>query len=140
MATINRFYQFSEDLAKKKHDLSSDTIKVMLSNSEPLNSYETKSEITEISAGNGYPAGGRVASVVSCEQSLGVLRFILSDVVFTATGSIGPFRYIILYNDTQTSPSKPLIGWLDYGSNITLVSGESFTVDFDNSVGVFTIY
>jgi hypothetical protein len=52
---------------------------------------------------------------------------------------IGPFRYAILYNDTPTSPADPLIGWWDYGSSITLASGETFKVDFDPTNGVLTI-
>ena len=60
------------------------------------------------------------------------------DVVFTASGgSIGPFRYVVLYNDTPTSPLDPLIAYWDYASSITLLTGETFTVDFGASL--FTI-
>ena len=63
-----------------------------------------------------------------------------SDVVFTAAGgSIGPFRYAVVYNDTPTSPADPLIAWFDYGSSITLLTGETFTADFDASAGLLTI-
>ena len=64
----------------------------------------------------------------------------LGDVTFTASGgSIGPFRYVVLYNDTPTSPADPLIGYYDYGTNITITSGNSFTVDFDATNGVLTL-
>lgn len=61
----------------------------------------------------------------------------LADVVFTASGSMGPFRYAILYDDTLTG--DPLIGYWDYGSSITLASGETFTVDFDATTGVLQL-
>ncbi|NBU69837.1 MAG: hypothetical protein EBS53_00005, partial [Bacteroidetes bacterium] len=67
----------------------------------------------------------------------GTYRLVLADVVFTATGSVGPFRYAVLYNDTATN--KELIGWWDYGSSITLATGETFTVDFDPGTGVLTL-
>jgi hypothetical protein len=54
-----------------------------------------------------------------------------------AGGTIGPFRYAVLYNDTPTSPADPLVGWWDYASNLTLQIGESFKVDFGASM--FTI-
>jgi hypothetical protein len=62
---------------------------------------------------------------------------ICADTVFTASGgAIGPFRYVILYNSTATNL---LIGSYDYGSNVTLNNTETFTVDFDNVVGVLTL-
>jgi hypothetical protein len=42
----------------------------------------------------------------------------------------------VLYNDTPTSPADPLVGWWDYGSSITLLDTETFTVDFDGTNGV----
>lgn len=140
MAAFNKFNQFVEDLAKKKHDLSADVFKVMLTNSAPVATNSIKSDITDIAAGNGYTAGGTATTITSCVQTTGVLKAIFTDVVFTASASsIGPFRYVVLYNDTQTSPAKPLIAWFDYGSSISLLIGETFTVDFDAAAGVLTI-
>lgn len=140
MAAYNKFNQFVEDLAKKKHDLSADTFKVMLTNSAPVAANSIKADITDIAAGNGYAAGGTATTITSCVQTAGVLKAIFTDVVFTASGgTIGPFRYVVLYNDTQATPAKPLIAWYDYGSNLTLNSSETFTVDFDAAAGVLTI-
>jgi hypothetical protein len=137
MATLNKFNPFVEALAEKVHNLGSDTLKVMLSNTAPSANNSVKADITEIAAGNGYTAGGSVASATSSSQTGGVYKLVLADVVFTATGAVGPFRYVVLYNDTTAS--KDLIAWSDYGSSITLANGETFTVDFSATNGVLTI-
>jgi hypothetical protein len=141
MAAFNKFNQFTEDLAKKVHDLSADTIKVMLTNTAPAATNAVLADITEISAGNGYTAGGNAAGQVSCAQTSGVLKLVLSNpTAWTASGgSIGPFRYVVLYNDTPVAPADPLIGWFDYGSAVTLADGEQFQVSFDGTNGVLTI-
>jgi len=138
MAAFNKFNSFVEAIAEKVHNLGSDTLKVILSNTAPAAGNAVKADITEIAAGNGYIAGGTQATQASSSQSAGTYKLVLNDVVFTASGgSIGPFRYVVLYNDTATN--KELIGWYDYGSSITLNAGETFTVDFDGTNGVFTI-
>ena len=97
-------------------------------------------DLTEISAGNGYSAGGTQSSQSSSAQSSGTYKLVLADVTFTASGgSIGPFRYPVLYNDTPTSPADPLILYWDYGTDLTVTTGNSFTVDFDATNGVLTI-
>ena len=139
MASFNKFNSFVEALAEKKHDLGADTLKVLLTNTAPVATNSVKADLTEISAGNGYTAGGNAASVTSSAQTSGTYKLVLGDpATWTASGgSIGPFRYAVLYNDTATN--KELIGWWDYGSSITLASGESFAVDFDPTTGVLTL-
>jgi hypothetical protein len=139
MATFNKFNSFVEALAEKKHDLGADTLKVMLSNTAPVAANSTKANITEITAGNGYTAGGNTAAVTSSAQTGGLYRLVLADPASwtAAGGSIGPFQYAVLYNDTAAN--KELIGWWDYGSAVTLAVGESFAVDFDPATGVLTV-
>lgn len=141
MASYVKFDAFVEHLAEGVHDLESDTLKVALSNSAPTASTDdTFSDISEISAGNGYTAGGTATTVSSSAQSSGTYKLVITDVTFTASGgSIGPFQYVILYNDTPSSPADPLIAYWDNGSAVTLSNGESFTADFDASAGVLTI-
>ena len=130
MAVGNKFYQFVEDMAHKVHNLGADTIKVMLSNVAPVATNTVKANITEISAGNGYTAGGGALTRTSSAQTLGIYKLVLADYTFTASGgSIGPFRYIVFYNDTPTSPAKPLIAWYDIGNTLTLADGQSYLVD-----------
>lgn len=138
MATFNKFYPFVEALAEKTHNLGSDTLKVALSNTQPTTADDTLSDITQISSGNGYTTGGTTATTTSSAQTSGTYKLVVSDVVFTASGgAIGPFRYVVLYNDTATNDE--LIGWWDYGSPLTVESGETFTTDFDASNGVLQI-
>jgi hypothetical protein len=140
MATFNKVNVFVENLAEKVHNLGSDTLKVMLTNTAPTSASAVKADITEISAGNGYSAGGSSVTISSSAQTSGTYKLVLADVTFTASGgSIGPFRYVVLYNDTPTSPADPIIGYYDYGSSITLADTETFTVDFDGTNGVLTL-
>lgn len=137
MATYNKFNSFVEILAEKGHNLGADTLKVALTNSAPVATNTVLADITQIANGNGYTTGGTSATISSSAQSSGTYKLVLADVVFTASGSMGPFRYAVLYNDTATNDE--LIAWWDYGSSITLASGETFTVDFDATNGVLQI-
>jgi hypothetical protein len=138
MATLNKFNSFVEHLAEKVFDLQNDTLKVMLTNTAPVAGNTLKADITEIAAANGYAAGGATAAVSSSEQSNGTYKLVLSDVTFTASGgSIGPFQYFVLYDDT--APNDELIGWWDYGAPVTLADGESITMDFSDVDGVLQI-
>lgn len=137
MATYNKFNSLPEALAEKVHNLGSDTLKVVLTNTAPIASNTQLSNITQLAGGNGYTTNGTAASITSSDQSSGTYKLVLADVVFTASGSMGPFRYAVLYNSTATNGE--LIGWWDYGSSITLASGETFTVDFDPTNGVLQI-
>lgn len=140
MASINKFHALSENIAEKVHNFAADTLKVMLTNVAPVATNTIRVNLTELGAGNGYVAGGLTASISSSAQISGTYKLVLGDVIFTATGgTIGPFRYAVLYNDTVTSPTDPLIAWWDYGESFTLQNGETFTVDFDASTGVLTI-
>lgn len=141
MAAFNKFNQFVVDVQSKVHNLAADSLKVLLTNVAPVATNAVKADLTEIAAGNGYTAGGNAAAFTSLTQTSGVAKLVLADPsTWTASGgSIGPFRYAVLYNDTPSSPAKPLIGWWDYGSAVTLASGEQFIVDLDQTNGVFTL-
>ena len=140
MATFNKFNAFVEHLAEQVHNLGADTLKVLLTNTAPIAGNSVKADLTEISAGNGYSAGGTQSTISSSSQTSGTYKLVLADVVFTASGgTIGAFRYAVLYNDTPTSPADPLIGYHDYGSSITLQNTETFTWDADGTTGVLTL-
>lgn len=129
MATQNKFNDFSEQLERGVHNFGSHTFKVALTNTAPVATNTILSDITQIANGNGYTTGG-TATTVAISETSGTTTVTGTAVVFTATGSMGPFRYAVLYNDTATSPLDALVSWADYGSSITLAATETFTVTF----------
>lgn len=139
MAAFNKFNAFVEALAEKVHNLGADTLKVLLTNSAVVATMALKADLTDLSTANGYTAGGNQAAISSSSQTSGTYKLVLADpATWTAAGgSIGPFRYAVLYNDTATN--KELIGYWDYGSALTLATGETFTVDLDATNGVLTL-
>jgi hypothetical protein len=138
MANYNKFNSFVQDLATKVHNLNSDTLKIMLTDVAPVATNTIKSNITEISAGNGYTAGGQAAAFVSGNDTSGTYKLVLSAVNFVASGgAIAQFRYAVLYNSTAASGN--LIGWWDYGAEVNLTNGNTFTVALDQTNGVFTL-
>lgn len=142
MAAFNKFNAYVEELAKGTHQWHAHVFKLTLLNSVPDAAADAvRADLpAEISAGNGYSAGGMTLDSVSLTRSGGTAKLTIADEVLTASGgSIGPFRYPVLYNDTPTSPADPLVGWYDYGSSISLADTESFTVDFDGTNGVWTL-
>lgn len=133
MAAYNKFQDFVEQLGLAKHNLNTDTLNVCLTNSAPVNTNTILSNITQISNGNGYTTDG-IDTQNSWAEASGTATLTGTKCVWTcATAAMGPFRYVVLFNATQTSPLKPLIGWWDYGSALTLQVGETFSVKFNSS-------
>lgn len=139
MASFNKFQQFVQDLCEKVHNLSSDQVEVYLSNATPSASADAvKADLAEISTGNGY--SGPQDTQNTGAEATGTYTLTGTKVVITASGgSIGPFQYVVLQNTTPTSPADPLIGWWDYGSALTLLDGETFSIKFNGSETTGTI-
>lgn len=134
MATFVKFQPFVENLAEGKHNLGSNQLAVALTNTAPTNTFSTLSQVTEISYAN---CSSRNITTSTSAQTSGTYKLVLADLVLTASGTVGPFRYVVIYDDTSTSDN--LIASYDYGSSITLSTGETFTIDFDGSAGVLTV-
>lgn len=135
--TFNKYNQFVENLGKAVHNLTADancTITVALSNTagDADATKETLSQITQVA----YTfCSSRVVTGITFEQTGGTAHMTATDLVLTASGgAIGPFRYVILYDDDPTSPADPLIGWYDYGAAVTVNDGETFTIDFNTDI------
>lgn len=139
MAIFNKFNSFVEALAEQVHNLGADTLKIALTDTAPAVSdtvFLPGSSHPPPAAANGYAP--TAVNITASSQSGGIYKLVGDDVVFTATpGGIGPFRYVLLYNDSAANDE--LIGWWDYGSSITLNDTETFTVDLSQINGILTI-
>lgn len=135
MASYNKHNQFTKDLIDGVHDFDAHTFKVALTDTAPTAANTVLANLTQVANGNGYTTGGSASSITTSTSS-GTAKIVGADVTFTASGSLGPFRYADFYNDTPTSPADPLISWWDYGSSLTLAATETFTVDFDATNGI----
>jgi len=134
MAAGVKFHCFAEDTLLGKHDFSSDTFKVALTNTAPSASNDAVlADITQITAENGYSSGGGAVANVAMDNTSGVVSISGDDVVFTASGgSFGPFRYAVLYNDTASG--KPLIMYWDRGSSAAIDAPNTMRVDFGATI------
>lgn len=137
MATVNFFNSFTEAVAEKVHNLGSDTLTVALTAAAnaPVATNTQLSNLTEISYTN---CSSRALTASASAQSSGTYKLTIDDLTLTASGgTVGPLRYVVIYNNTATNDE--LICWLDYGSEITLASGEELELNFDGTNGLLQI-
>lgn len=134
MASYNKFNSFVEAVAEKKHNLETDTLVVALTATLPTASNAILTDITQISYTN---LSSRTLTVASSAQSSGTYKLTINDLVLTASGAVASFRYVVVYDSTATNGE--LICWFDYGSTVTLASGDTFTLDFDGTNGLLQI-
>ena len=137
MAIVTKINSFVEKLAEKVFNLSSDTLKIALTNTAHTSTWSQLSDLTQISYTNLSGATPLNLTIVSSAQTAGTYKLVLDDLSLIATGTVGPFRYVYIYSDTATN--KELIGYIDYGSAITLENTDILTIDFDASNGVLTL-
>jgi hypothetical protein len=135
MAVFNKFNSFVEAVAEGTHNLGSNQLTLALSNVAPTASNSVLADITQITYTN---LSTRNLTTTASSQTGGLYKLVVSDITLTSTGgSTGPFRYVVVYN--STAAGGPLIGWYDYGTSLTLNSGESLAVDFDQTNGLLTL-
>jgi hypothetical protein len=141
MAAYNKFNLFTQDVCEASHNFKSggNTYNVMLTNTAPVATNHLYGDIsgTEVANGGGYTTGG-IASAMSDSSASGTEKVLATNVTWTGSGGgMGPFRYVVIYNVTTSSPLKPLVCWFDYGSSISLNAADTFTVSFDGTNGLF---
>ena len=137
MATANKFNAFVELLAEKGLNLGSDQLTIALTNTIPTSGMDFQNDLTEISYTN---CSSRNVTTSSSSQTSGTYKLVCADLVLTASGTVGPFQYYVVYDSTPgTSATNPLILWWDHGSAVTLASGQTFTIDFSAANGVLQL-
>lgn len=138
MAAFVFFDCFATDVAAGVHaaalNANTDVLEIYLTNTAPdVAADSVKADLAEIATGNGYTGGVDVQN--SASQTGDTITVVGTDVVITASGAVGPFRYVVLFNETATD--DPLIGYWDYGSEVTMADTETFTTDFGASLFTF---
>ena len=142
MASFTKVNDFVVNLANAM-DLDGDTLKVALCNTDPTagtnvvdDNNGVLANVTEINYAN---LSSRQLQNVTSTQTSGTYKLSANDLVLTASGgSVAPFRYVVIYDDTVTSPADPIIGYYDYGSSLTLNDGDTFTIDIGTN-GILTL-
>ena len=141
MASYNKFNSFVQYVSNGSFNLGSDAIKVGLTNTStsPTASITSYSQLSEVSATCGYSAGGTSVGSVTSAQVSGTETFAGNNVTWTANGAtVGPFRYAVIYDSSFTTNN--VIAWWDYGTSITMNSGDTFTVQFNGGAASGTIF
>lgn len=138
MVAFNKFNSFGESCAHKKHNLSTDQLRVALcaAANAPVAGNSVLTDLTQIT----YTfLSTRNITTTSSGQTAGTYKLVLQDLALSASGgNVGPFRYVVIYNDTATNDE--LIGWSDYGVDVTLVNGgDPFTLNFSEANGVLQL-
>lgn len=131
MNKFTRFDTFIGDLASGKHNLASDDLILVLTNSKPTGG--VLADIAEISYRQCSP---RILTT-RLERKSGGIRLFIDDLTLTASGVVGPFRYFVVCNGTAAD--RNLVGWSDYGRSVTLEKDDTIKVKFDRTKGVLEI-
>jgi hypothetical protein len=144
MAAFNKIQDFVEQLGLAVHNLNTHTFKVALNRSDAAAGAGSAVQATDtILANIVQPTGTGYAPIDvlnTWAESGGTGTMTGTKAVFTAgAGDWQTFRYVVLYNDDATSPADALAGYWDYGSDLQLNNGETFSVKFNNSDTTGTI-
>lgn len=136
---FTKINKFVLNIGSKVYNLATDQLKVALTNTLPTvataNQYSDLTAplaVTNLSGATPFNL-----TTTSWTQTTGTAKLIIADLVLTATGAVGPFRYVVLYSDTATN--KEIIGFYDVGASVTLADTDTYTLDFDGAAGVLTL-
>lgn len=143
MATYNEINDWLANMVEVAN-LETDEFMIALSNTAPASEGTPPTgdgagvlaNVTEIAYTN---LSSRIITTTSSAQASGLYKLVLQDLVLTASGAVATFRYVYVYDNTPTSPADPLVCYYDYGSEVTLQDGETFTIDFDDANGLFQV-
>lgn len=128
--------------AARRVDWVTDTIKVALLTASATPARDTwafYSDLTnEVANGSGYTTGGvaLASKSVSSDATTHECRLLAGNSSWTASTITA--RYAVVYKDTGTGSTSPLLGYVDFGASMSSVSG-TFEIDWDATLGVLYI-
>jgi len=134
MATYTKIDSFVENLAEGLINLGGTGLTIALTNTPHTSTWDELADLTQISYTN---LSSRVLTVSSSSQTSGTYKLVLSDLTLTASGSVGPFQYVYIYDDASTGDK--LIAYYTLPSAVTMSNGETLLLDFDGSTGVIQL-
>jgi hypothetical protein len=118
----------------KEIDWDSDTIKVMLCTSSYTPNQDThryKSDVTNEVTGTGYTAGGATLTTIAPSYASGTNTLTLDANDVSWPNSTIVARYAVVYDATpSTDATRPLIGYVDFGQDISTTAG-TFSIVWD---------
>ena len=132
--TLSKNYFFTVDLGTKLFNLTSDTLKLAFTDTAPTTATHVYADIASPLALTNMATSPALTSV-TFTQSTGTATLGAATWTGTSqTGNFGPFRYVVVYDDT--SASKNICGWYDYASEVTLVgtNGDQFSMTFASGI------
>lgn len=120
MQPFNLFKSFIPALARGRHKLDTDTLTLYLSKNAPR---ETAELLSDITATDTKYCSSRTLKTKLTDKD-GVVSLYVAPITLKATGTVGPFQYLIIANGIN------LIGWADRGKLQTLDANDGIDLNF----------
>jgi len=140
MAVSASWYTNGPKHAVSDVNFASDTIKVMLCTSSYTpnqDTHEFKSSVTNEISGTGYTARGLTlaSKTVAIDATSNETRLDAADASWTTATFTA--RIAVIYKDSGTDGTSPLLGWVDFGADSSVSSG-TFLIQCD-ATGILKI-
>lgn len=132
--TLQKNYYFTLDCGLQVHKLDTNTLKLAFTDTAPTTATHVYADITSPLALTNMNTSVALTGT-GYTQSTGTSTLAASTWTGTSqTGNFGPFRYVVVYNDSATS--KNVIGWYDLASEVTLngANGDQITLTFASGI------
>ena len=142
LAAAHSYGGVTESETTRYTDFLTDTIKVMLCTSSYTPNQDTDEFVStpaanEVSGYTVYVAGGlALGTKTSAIVATHTLKLSAATTTWAAS-TIPNARYAIVYKDTGTQSTSPLICYIDFGANFSSSNG-AFTITWD-AAGIATI-
>jgi hypothetical protein len=137
MAVTAFWYGLGLKHALSDVDWTTDTIKAALTTSgytPDQDAHEFFSSVTnELATANGYTAGGLTlaSKTLTYDTATNQVRLDAADPTWTATpGNTITARRMVVYKSTGTAATSPLLGWVDFGQDVS-ATGDDLVVQLD---------